>query len=52
MTMDCHTPNDFSTRTALPASIARIACSAWKGCGVATYTTSMSGSRTSSSYEP
>ena len=39
----------FSTTTCLPASIARIECSAWKRFGVETHTASTSGSASISS---
>ncbi|SKU55438.1 Uncharacterised protein [Mycobacteroides abscessus subsp. abscessus] len=42
----------FSTRMALPAVSAAIADWRCWGCGVAMYTTSMSGSASSSRYEP
>ena len=41
----------FSHSTCLPASKAIRAFSRWKACGVATYTTSTSGSATSASYD-
>ena len=45
-------PNAFSTSTPLPACMHKIACSAWKLCGVAIYTRFTFGSATSSSYDP
>ena len=43
------TANGFSQSTALPALRLAMVCSAWRWCGVATYTTSIDGSAISAS---